>query len=150
MDNNSRRTPQPTSVSTFIERLKNHDKIDGDEIDEVASISTRDTFIFQAPRRVNDTLVIALVDIYCVGEVDVLEILTEHPDVNAIVTLSSWNTVSGDAHNYGCERHVGVFTWKEFFGAINYKKFWMYEPLPPRLKDEESRAERMRRRKSWN
>ncbi len=91
-----------------------------------------------------------MTNIYVVGVADVAAVLGECKDINVVVTLSAWNMVSADARQYGNQRRVGVFTWKDFWGAMNYRKYWLYEPLPLDIKDKDLAAERRRRKRAWN
>jgi hypothetical protein len=91
-----------------------------------------------------------MTNIYCVGEADVREFLDCGPALDVVVTLSAWNMVSSDAAAYGRERQKGIFTWKQFFGSLNYRKFWLYEEIPAGLDARQAATERTRRRTAWN
>lgn len=137
-------TPDEQSIAEFIKTLCQHDKVasvnrDSGELTVEISILGSSAI-----------LRVYMTNIYCVGEADVREFLDVHPSLSAIVTLSSWNQVSTDASAYGRDRKKGVFTWKQFFGALNYKKYWLYEDLPYGIDSKRLAAERKRRRTAWN
>lgn len=138
---NARETPDPQSIEAFITALQGHSKI-------VSASHRSGTYLLDVRLENSTRLVVYMTNLYVVGEADVVEILGGHPDVNCIVTLSAWNMTGEDAVTYGRSRMVGVFKWKEFFGAINYRKFWLYEELP--YDAAKAAAERKRRRTAWN
>lgn len=138
-----RKRPEQASINLFIEAIKCHDRIRSIDLHE-------NGHTMRISRRVGDELIVVATNIYCVGECDVREFMAECSEVNTIVTLSAWNMVSQDAKQYGQERRIGVFTWKDFFGALNYRKFWLYEGLPLGLSDQERANERRRRSRAWN
>ena len=135
--------PEDRSITEFIRALRQHNKVT-----TVARDSEELTLEIALESGI--TLRVRMTNIYCVGEADVREFLDNHPDLDAIVTLSVWNLVSADASAYGRQRGKGVFIWKEFFGALNYRKYWLYEDLPYGLDANELAAERRRRRTAWN
>lgn len=140
---NANDIPEERSVTEFIRALRQHDK--------VSSVSRdSDERTLEVTLTTGTALRICMTNIYCVGEADVREFLDDSPSPNVIVTLSAWNMVSADAAAYGRQRQKGVFTWKDFFGALNYKKYWLYEEMPHGLDSCEMAAERRRRRSAWN
>jgi hypothetical protein len=140
---NASNLPRSESVEAFIPALKLHDR--------VASVTRRGSrFILDVVLTDGRKMVVYMTNIYCVGEADVVDILDVEPDVTAIVTLSMWNQTSADAAIYGRQQQVGVFTWSNFFGALNYRKFWLYEPMPYDIKEDKKKQESRRRRAAWN
>lgn len=83
-------------------------------------------------------------NIYTVSEADVLEIRAEMPDVDAIVTVNSYNSYSKDAKKAALEAGVGLFTAKELLGAINFTgdRFLHYISREEREREEKRRAEK--------
>jgi len=139
----ARDVPHERSVRAFMTALDGHDK--------VVSIARRPgTYMLDIALSSGTTLAVFMTNIYVVGEADVQEILTEHNDVDCAVTLSAWNMTSGDAVDYGRQREIGVFKWPEFFGAINYGKYWLYEEIPLGIDSAKATAERKRRKRVWN
>jgi hypothetical protein len=140
---NARDVPEEKSVRAFMTALDSHSK--------VSIVSRRHTkYTLDVKLESGTSLAVFVTNLYVVGEADVREILSNHPDVNCVVTLSAWNMVSGAAMLLGRQLEVGVFTWKDFFGAINYRKYWLYEELRLGISAAEAAAERTRRRRIWN
>ena len=106
------RIPDESSIDAFVAALETHDTVT-----RVARRSGTD--VVDIELQSGRILAVFMTNIYVVGEADLQEIQRRHVDINAIVTLSAWNMTSEDAVKYGRERKIGVFTWKEFFGAIN-------------------------------
>ena len=71
-----------------------------------------------------------LTDTYILGTADLFEVLSRHPDINAIVNFSLWNLPVQVTQQECLAHEVGLFTFKEFLGAIHYsgKRFLTYEP----------------------
>ena len=70
-----------------------------------------------------------LLDLYIVGEADVLEVMSEH-DIEAIVATSIFNEYTHDAKEACRKNGVGLFTFTELRGAVWYvgKRFLDYVP----------------------
>ncbi len=140
---NARDVPDDRSVTAFMTALDEHDKV-------VSVARQPGTYVLDVALSSDSTLAVFMTNIYVVGEADVQEILTQHADVNCVVTISAWNMTSGAAVAYGRQREIGVFKWNEFFGAINYRKYWLYEEMPLEIDSAKATAERKRRRRVWN
>ncbi len=135
--------PKDNSISDFVKALRQHNKVSSitrEEADLTLSVALDSGTILR----------VRMTNIYCVGEADAREFLDDDPHLDAVVTLSAWNLVSSDPVSYGRERQTGIFTWKAFFGAINYGKYWLYEEIPYGLDTKQVAAERRRRRVAWN
>lgn len=136
-------TPEPESIAAFVAAVENHDK--------VLSVTRRDDAnILDVSLESGESIAVFMTNTYVVGVADVQEVSRKFEDIGAIVTLSAWNMVSKEARQFGSGRKVGVFTWRDFFGALNYKKFWLYEPMPLGIDNKKSAAEKKRRRQAWN
>ena len=138
-------SPIPTegSVRKFVDALSSHDK--------VCSATRRDsTYLADITLHSGTTLLVYMTNIYVVGVADVEEVLRENQGVRVVVTLSAWNMVSMEARDFGRSRRVGVFTWSDLFGALNYKKYWLYEPMPLDIDPKDVDRERQHRRGAWN
>jgi len=140
---NASDTPDDTSVSAFEKALRQHSSVDSvtSDAEDLTLHITLTTGIVIRVRMTNN---------YCVGEADVREFLDSDPKLDAIVTLSSWNLVTSEAAEYGRERRKGVFTWKQFFGSLNYRKYWLYQDIPANFDSGQIIAEKKRRRSAWN
>ncbi|SDA10908.1 hypothetical protein SAMN05216315_10286 [Nitrosospira sp. Nsp18] len=129
-----KKRPRPESIEALSKYLRSNAIVN--------ETHQRDEHRFKVDRRGMPDLNVYLTNIYIVGEADVMEILAEAPETNAIVTMSAWNGYSNDAKSYAKDRDVGLFKFSEFLGAVYYvgKQFLDYEP--PSLE------ERARRRNS--
>lgn len=125
--------PRPESIEALTKYLRPNPV--------VGSTHQLDEHRFQVERREKPNLNVYLTNIYIVSEADVIEILAEAPETNAIVTMSAWNSYSNDAKFYAKEHDVGLFKFSEFLGAVYYvgQKFLDYEPP-----SDEERAKRRR------
>jgi hypothetical protein len=86
--------------------------------------------------REKDQLDVVLVNIYTVSELDVLDILAENPGVNAIVTVSGWNGNTKRAEDMALREGVGLFTFREFMGAVHYYGDDFLTYVPPDERDD--------------
>lgn len=115
-------TPRPESIEFLRQRLSQHRA--------VVSVEIHSLRIFRIERRNRREVIAYLTNLYVVGEADVVAILDTHPEVNAIVVASAWNSYSPSARRVAREQGVGVFRVNEFLGALNYdgRRFFDYEP----------------------
>ncbi len=54
------------------------------------------------------------------GEADVFELHTEHSGINAIVLIGFYNKYSQAAKALAKTMGIGLFTHREFWGAVHY------------------------------
>ena len=75
------------------------------------------------------SITIAVADIYIMGEADVFELKAQHNGIDAIVLIGFYNKYSQAAKKLAKNRGIGLFTHREFWGAIHYSgnKFVNYE-----------------------
>lgn len=114
--------PRPESLSFFVERMESHSMVvHVHKINDVTYTIVRN--------KGKKPLTIFLTNIYVVSLVDVTEILSDVENIDAIVTVSPYNGYSTEAESYAKSQNVGLFTFREFMGAINYSgsKFLDYE-----------------------
>lgn len=105
--------PRPENISFFETNIKKHDKVIAlNKIDEYIYCLTLSNF---------REYKVYLTNLYTVGIADVMELSQAH-DINAIVTMSSWNSYTLEAKEYGQSIDIGVFIFKELMGAINFDK----------------------------
>jgi len=140
---NERDLPDEDSVQKFIAALRGHSAV-------LAVSDPSAELTVEVQRRNGSKIRLKMTNIYCVGEADAVEFLSDDPKIDAIVTLSAWNSFTSDAWDYCTERSKGVFTWSGLFGALNYRKFWLYVPIRDDLKPQEIAAEKRRRHRNWN
>lgn len=106
--------PRSESINAFIQGMKNHNRIR--EIEELS-----DTY-YCLTKDDGQELNVVLTNIYIVSEADVYEIINSenYNEVNVIITMSSWNSYSKEAKQMAKEHNIALFTYKEFYGALNY------------------------------
>lgn len=63
---------------------------------------------------------VVLVDIYALGVAEVVRTLRDHPFANAILNINPYGQYSADAKARAKDAKVGLFTYKELFGALRY------------------------------
>lgn len=112
--------PSNTQIDFFEQAIAAHDK--------VSDLSALGPQVFRITR-VGDMsdVTIYLTNLYTVGYADVVGILSERPEVDCIVTASTWNGYTDGAKLYAKQRRVGLFEFKELMGALNWRRFWTYE-----------------------
>lgn len=111
--------PAPNQIQFFRNAVSGHDKVHA-----VEAISEQ---LYGITRVANlSDLRVYLTDLYTVGCADVIEIASNH-EVDCIVVMSKWSGYTGDAKRYASERHIGLFMFQEFMGALNYRFPWKYE-----------------------
>ena len=59
-------------------------------------------------------------DIYILGVADVRDLLTNFPDIDAIVKTNPNGEYSDEANEAASSAGVGLFTFREFMGALNF------------------------------
>jgi hypothetical protein len=71
-----------------------------------------------------------LCDVYTLGLADYFHITKADPDVDAIVTISGFNSWTREAKEQGYEDEVGVFKFGQFMGALHEDgdSFVHYQP----------------------
>ena len=83
---------------------------------------------FTVTRTRGDTLNVRLTGMYTFGIIDFFELRQAFPLVDCIVTASPYLSYTGDAKEEAVRAGIGLFTMKEFLGALNYERFWEYVP----------------------
>jgi hypothetical protein len=107
------KVPRPESIDTLIRYLRSSKVvIDVEKVDEQ---------IIRVERSNGPAITVFLTNIYIVGEADAVEILSEHRGIDCIVTMSVWNGYTSNGKDHCRREGVGLFTFKEFLGAV-YKK----------------------------
>lgn len=57
-------------------------------------------------------------DFYALSTSDYYDVTRDY-NIDCLITISEWNTVTPDAYRLGKMNGVGVFTMREFMGAMN-------------------------------
>ncbi len=115
--------PRPEAVRRFVNYLSAN-KVVEDVVKE-------DDQLYTIKRTNKSDVQVYLTNLYIVGTSDLYSIRAAHPEVNAIVTMSAWNGYSSDAKESGKRLGVGIFTFKEFLGAIYYDRDRFLDYTPP-------------------
>ena len=104
--------PRPDSINAFIKYLRSNPV--------VRNIVHEDTQLVSIKRDGKTDLKVFMTNIYIVGVADVYDILSEVDHVDAIVTMSAWNGYTNEAKSECKTKHIGLFKFKEFMGAIYF------------------------------
>lgn len=102
---------RPESIKFFKTALKSHKKVI--RIEELS----RDLFDIYLDN--NNVYRVFLTNIYTIGAADVIEITEAHQNINAIVTMSTWNGYTAEAKDLAQSFKLGLFIYKELSGALN-------------------------------
>jgi len=116
------KVPRPESIKFFEDGIRAHNA--------VISVDKLSDQYYNIKRESKSDLKVFLTNIYIVGIADVHEIKNQFPEVNCIVTISSWNSYSTEAKTFCNSQNIGLFKYSEFYGALYYDndKFYNYEP----------------------
>ena len=117
-----KKTPRPESIDLFLKYLSS--------ISVVNNIQHLDNQVIIIQRNDKSNLKVFMTNIYIIGMADVFEILHLVPDIQAIVTMSAWNSYTQEAKDHCINQKIGLFKFKEFLGAVYFegKKFIYYAP----------------------
>ena len=105
-----KKVPRPESVDALIRYLESS-KV-------VTNVERVDEQLIRVDRNNGTTITAFLTNIYIIGEADAFEILSKHGGIDCIVTMSAWNGYTASAKTNCSREGVGLFTFKEFLGAV--------------------------------
>lgn len=108
------KVPRPESIETLCRYLRSNPV--------VSSVESLDSQLVLVRRTQKSDLKVFLTNAYIVGEADAYEAFDAHQDLDAIVTMSAWNSYTRLAKELCKSRGVGLFKFKEFLGAVYYDK----------------------------
>jgi hypothetical protein len=94
-----------------------------------------DDFRLSVVRRQKPDVYVCLTNQYILGVADVIEILEAAPESTCIVSTMGYNQYTPQAKEYARERGVGLFTAKQFLGAVNYVGSRFLDYLSPEQRD---------------
>lgn len=127
--------PRPESIAKLIEYLS--------ASRAVADVTRESEQVISVKRAKHVPLRVFVTNIYIVGLADVYEILAQAGDVDAIVTMSSWNGYTSEAKLSCKEQGIGLFKFNEFLGAVHHDGNQYLDYVPP---DERKRKRRLGRK----
>lgn len=122
-------TPRLDSREFFYNIISNHSK--------VKNIEQIGVPLFSIEKKNGDTLTALLVDIYIIGDAEILDLMSKYANIDAIINISMWNEYAYSAKEIAREHEIGLFEIKEFMGALNCvsrKAFLNY--IPPHEREE--------------
>jgi len=91
-----------------------------------ALIPTTKVGMYRLELRDGRVLSIFICDCYSFGVAEYHECVEELGKLDAIIINSIWCGYTEEAKIYCRNNGIGLFSIKEFMGAINLQKFWMY------------------------
>ncbi|MEN2766850.1 hypothetical protein [Ornithinibacillus xuwenensis] len=112
--------PRPESIEYFINAISGHSKVQ--EVNQI------DTQLFEVIKKNGKRLLVHLTNYYIVTAAEVIEILSQSPDIDAIVTISQWNQWSESGREQAISQGVGLFIMRQFMGALNFdgQRFYQF------------------------
>ncbi|HEM3634382.1 TPA: hypothetical protein U1C38_002267 [Streptococcus suis] len=102
--------PRRDSINFFEQILVTHDRI--------ITYQELDNFVYELLLENDTKYLVWLTNKYTVSINDVVEKIAEGLD--ALVTISGWNSYTYEAKEYALQQHFGLFKIREFMGALNY------------------------------
>ncbi len=117
------KVPRPESIDKFIEFLSSNPK--------VKSIEKESGQVIRVRRSKKADLRVFMTNIYTVSLADIYDILSQCSNIQAIVTMSAWNGYTNEAKDHCKMNQVGLFTFKEFLGAVHYDGEEYLNYIPP-------------------
>ena len=102
--------PRPESVLYFEQSLSGHSNI--------VYYEKMEDFVYKLVLGNGNIYLVWLTNKYTVSINDVVEKIDEGFD--ALVTISMWNSYTSEAKKYALENQFGLFTFREFMGALNF------------------------------
>lgn len=105
--------PRPTSIAYFERAIQEHKK--------VINLSKLENYYYSIDLCNGRSYKVIITNIYTVGIADVEE-FSSNFDIDAIVTISTWNGYTFEAKEYSQMIGKGLFVIKELMGALNFDK----------------------------
>jgi len=104
--------PRKESITFFEKVMSGHNM--------VKSFARESSQIYIIHKINGDKIKVYITDIYTVGMADYLDIVSNYPDLDAIITLSNWNSYTKQVKEETIKNNFGIFVLEEFMGALNY------------------------------
>ncbi|WP_455920191.1 hypothetical protein [Priestia megaterium] len=114
MDKKGFRRPRRESLDYFVSRMKTHNTVS-----DIRKFKEKEN-IFRITKKNGEELTTYVTDFYIITEAEVYDIMAECPGINAIITISNWNSYSHLGRETARENNIGLFLMSEFMGALNF------------------------------
>lgn len=105
--------PRPESIEYFLNAIGSHNKVE--KIEQIGDQ------LFKINKTNGSKMLVHLTNIYVVSEAEVIEIMSGHNHIDAIVTISAWNSYSERGKEVAKANKIGLFLMDEFMGALNFE-----------------------------
>ena len=128
------KTPRPESIDALVRYLR--------ATKAVRAVLREGSALIVVRRDTGPALRTFMTNIYIVSLADVHEIFADAGEVEAIVTMSAWNGYTVEAKALCKEKGVGLFTFKEFLGAVHYAGDRFLDYIPPEKREQSGHRKR--------
>lgn len=105
------KVPRPASVAKLIEILESR----------FFNVTQEDDQHLTVERPDQSTMIVHMTNIYIFDVASYEEAKSSRPDITVCVSMSNWNHYTNEVKEYAKEQNVGIFTFKELLGAVNYE-----------------------------
>ncbi|WP_066074637.1 hypothetical protein [Neobacillus soli] len=126
--------PRPESIQYFLDAIGRHNK--------VRKIEQVEEQLFKITKRNGRKVLVHLTNIYVVSEAEVIEIMSSHNHIDAIVTISTWNSYSVSGKEVAKANKIGLFLIDEFMGALNFEGNLFINYLTPFQREQLKKEKR--------
>ena len=128
------KTPRPESIAALVKYLH------ASEV--VQTVRSESSQLIVVERSFRPPLRTFMTSIYIVGLAEVHEIFAGVGEVDAIVAMSVWNSYTSEAKAFCKSKRVGLFTFKEFLGAVYYGGDRFLDYVPPEERERSRKGNR--------
>ncbi|MCM3454921.1 hypothetical protein M3685_13415 [Heyndrickxia oleronia] len=126
--------PRPESIQYFLDAIGRHNK--------VRKIEQVEEQLFKITKTNGRKMLVHLTNIYVVSEAEVIEIMSSHNHIDAIVTISTWNSYSVSGKGIAKANKIGLFLMDEFMGALNFEGNLFINYLTPFQREQLKKEKR--------
>ncbi|SKB01327.1 hypothetical protein [Sporosarcina newyorkensis] len=126
--------PRPDSIKYFLNAIGRHDK--------VQKIEQIEEQLFKISKTNGRNISVHLTNIYIVSEAEVIDIMSGHDHIDAIVTISNWNSYSESGKEIAKANKIGLFLMNEFMGALNFEGNFFIDYLTPWQREQLKKGKR--------
>lgn len=126
--------PRPESIQYFLDAIGRHNK--------VRKIEQVEEQLFKITKTNGRKMLVHLTNIYVVSEAEVIEIMSSHNHIDAIVTISTWNSYSVSGKEIAKANKIGLFLMDEFMGALNFEGNLFINYLTPFQREQLKKEKR--------